>query len=337
MAVTIRDIAERVGVAPSTVSRALTGKGRVSSAMRDRIRRVAEELGYHPNTNARALATNTTGTIGVVIHKRHLPLDRSFYGVILEPIEAEVSQQGYHVMFSSLRDHSLPRCVQERRVDGLIFVGTDIGPDLARPLREEIPIVMVDNHIPGLDSVVGDNVGGALLATQHLIMHGHRRIAFVAETLADPSFRARFDGYRQALEECGLWRDGQLVVEGGRRRDSDRVAVEKLLQGGALPTAVFAANDFMAAGAVMAFTKAGLRVPHDVAVVGFDDGDLATVVHPPLTTVRVPRARMGEVAAHRLMDLIGAPPAPPVLTVLPTTLTIRESCGCAGSLSSPRA
>ena len=334
MAVTIHDIARRLGVAPSTVSRALTGKGRISPATRDRILRVARELGYQPNMNARGLATNCTGTVGVVIHERHRPVERSFYGVILEVIEAEMNQRGYHVIFSCLRDGNLPRCVRERRVDGLVFLGTDFSEELVRPVRGQVPVVLVDNHIPGVDSVVGDNVGGARMATAHLLDHGHRRVAFVVETLADPSFRARFEGYCQVLDEQREGVDERVVVEGGRRRDCDRIAMRKFLTRNPLPTAVVAANDYIAVGAVVALAKAGIKVPQEVAVVGFDDGDLATVVQPPLTTVHVPRASMGEVAANRLLKLLQDQTVPPVLTVLPTTLTVRESCGCRGPTSS---
>lgn len=332
MRVTIHDIARIVGVAPSTVSRALSGKGRISPTTRERIRKVAEELGYQPNMLARGLATRSTCAIGVVIHERHLPLDeRSFYGVILETIEAEVSKHGYHVVFSTLRNQSLPRCIKERRVDGVIFLGTDINEELIRPISEELPVVLVDHCLPGLTSIVSDNVGGAYLATEHLFSHGHREIAFVAETLEDPSFRARFEGYRQALERYGLRVKKELVVEGGRRSDSDQIAMKKLLRKRKLPTAIFAANDFMAAGAIKALTKAGLSVPDDVAVVGFDDGALATLVHPPLTSVRVPRVEMGKTAASCIIKLLASPSETSQVIVLSTPLTIRESCGCKGT------
>lgn len=332
MRITIRDIAKLLGVSPSTVSRALSGKGRISPVLRERIRKVAEELGYQPNILARGLATRSTCAVGVVIHERHLPLDeRSFYGVILEAIETEVSKHGYHVVFSTLRDQALPRCVTERRIDGVIFLGTDIKEELVRPISVELPTVLVDHKLPGITSVVGDNVGGARLATIHLLSHGHREIAFVAETLDDPSFRARFEGYRRALEEHGLKVRKELVVEGGRRKDSDRIAMQKLLRKRKLPTAIFAANDFMAAGAITVLTKAGFRIPGDIAVVGFDDGALATLVHPPLTSVHVPRVEMGRVAAACLLRLLASPKEPFQTIILPTTLTIRESCGCKGT------
>lgn len=328
MGVTIRDIARLIGVSPSTVSRALSGKGRISEATRERIRKLTEELGYRPNALARALAMRSTFAVGVLIHERHLPLDeRSFYGAILEAIESEVAQHGYHVVFATLRDHAIPRCIQEGRVDGVVFLGTDIRPDFVKEIKAKVPVVLVDYHLPGVVSVVGDNVGGGKIATQHLLEHGHTRIAFVAETLADPSFRERFEGYRLALKERGLCVRKSWVIEGGRRPDSDVIAMAKFLGLSKLPTAIFAANDFMAVGAIRALLQAGLKVPEDVAVVGFDDGALATVVQPPLTTVRVPRVEMGKVAAQNLLTLLRGAQAPR-LSVLSTSLTIRASCGC---------
>lgn len=329
MAVTIHDIARLVGVSASTVSRALSGKGRVSQTTRERILKIAEELGYQPNVLARALATRSTYAVGVVIHERHLPLDeRSFYGIILETVEAEVTQHGYHVVFSTLRNRVLPRCIRERRVDGVIFLGTDIQHELVKAVQEELPVVLVDYHLPDVVSVVGDNVGGGKLATLHLLQHGHTRIAFVAETLSDQSFRERYRGYREALREHGIPERKEWVIEGGRRPDSDRIAMEKFLRLRTLPTAIVAANDFMAAGAIQVLTQAGFNVPEDVAVVGFDDGALATVTRPPLTSVRVPRAEMGKTAAHYLLALFQGASDVPTLSILPTTLTIRASCGC---------
>jgi len=308
------------------VSRALSGKGRIGEATRERIRSVADELGYRPNVVAHSLATNRTRSVGVVIHERHRPFEGSFYNIVLEMVEAELDRAGYQMVFSCLRRAALPRCVTERRVDALVCLGTDFSDDLVRRLRSRMPVVLADNSIPGVDSVLGDNVGGARRAAEHLMQHGHTRVGFIAETLSDPSFRARMEGYGQALEAQGL--SGGMVFEGGRRRDSDRVAMRRLLATNPVPTALVAANDFMAAGAITALVKTGYRVPQDVAVVSFDDGELATVVEPQLTSVRIDRAEMGALATRRVLELIAAPESPPLQYLLPTTLTIRASCGC---------
>jgi len=328
MAVTIRDVAKRAGVSPSTASRALNGKGRMRPETRARVLRAAKELGYRPNVHAKGLATRVTGCIGVVIAARHLPVERSFYGLVLEAMESTLAREGYHVVFSVLREQAPPKCAQEGRVDGLALLGTDIGPELVLSLREELPVVLVDNALPGVDSVLPDNEGGARAGVEHLIAHGHREIAFVAETLADPSFARRLSGYQAALAAHGLPYRDELVVEGGRRPGSWQLAMEKLFTLKRLPTAIFAANDPMAIGAMRTLQERGMAVPEDVAVVGFDDGDLAPHVSPPLTSVFVPRWEMGEVAARRLLELVRGEEPRARQVVLATELVVRRSCGC---------
>lgn len=297
---------------------------------RARVLRAAKELGYRPNVHAKGLATKVTGCIGVVIAARHLPVERSFYGLVLEAMESTLAREGYHVVFSVLREQSPPKCAQEGRVDGLALLGTDIGPELVLPLREELPVVLVDNALPGVDSVLPDSVGGARAAVEHLLAHGYREIAFIAETLADPSFSRRRDGYRQTLEAHGLPYREELVAEGGRRPESWRVAMAKLFDLPKLPEAIFAANDSMAIGAMRILQDRGIAVPGDVAVVGFDDGDLAPYVAPPLTSVFVPRWEMGEVAARRLLELVRGEEPRARQVVLATELVVRRSCGCGG-------
>ncbi|RLE28840.1 LacI family transcriptional regulator [Candidatus Acetothermia bacterium] len=328
MAVTIRDVAKRAGVSPSTASRALNGKGRMRPETRARILRAAQELGYRPNVHARGLATRVTGCVGVVIAARHLPVERSFYGLVLEAIESTLDEEGYHVVFSVLRDQSPPKCAQEGRVDGLTILGTDIGPELVLPLREELPVVLVDNAVPGVDSLLPDNESGARAAVEHLISHGHREIAFIAETLADPSVARRLAGYRAALEAYGIPFREELVAEGGRRPQSWRGAMERLFSLKKFPSAIFAANDSMAIGAMRVLQERGIPVPEGVAVVGFDDGDLAPYVTPPLTSVFVPRWELGEAAARRLLELIRGEEPRARQVVLATELVVRRSCGC---------
>lgn len=287
--------------------------------------RAAKELGYRPNVHAKGLATKRTECIGVAIDARHIPLEStSFYGPVLEAIEVTLAAEGYHTVFTVLRQHQPPRCALEGRVDGLVFLGTDIGENIVTPVKE-IPVVLVDNHLPGFDGVVGDNLGGARLAVEHLIEHGHKRIAFVTETLRDLSFRERLEGYRQALSANGVPFDERLVIEGERGPDDVKVAMRNFFSLSPLPTAIFAANDHMAVGAIYALKERGYRVPEDVAVVGFDDGDLAPHIDPPLTSVFVPRREMGKVAARRLLELIrGEEPWARVI-VLATELVRRRS------------
>lgn len=328
MRVTIHEIARRAGVSPSTVSRALNGKGRMRPETRERILRIARELNYRPNAHARGLATKKTHCIGVGISERHMPVKRSFYNVILSSLESTLASHGYHLVFSVLHNEEIPRCVSEGRVDGFIILGTDVQRSLVRTLVKRVPILLVDNHLPGVDAIAVDNTGGAYFAVEHLISHGHRRIAFMVETMGDPNFEERFLGYRKALEDHGISFDEQLLVEGRRERGFVRIAVRKFLEIKPLPTAIFAANDYTAAGAISLLREEGLRVPEDVAVVGFDDGEVAAYISPPLTTVFVPRGDMGRLAALRMVELLEGKEKRPRSIVLAPELVRRRSCGC---------
>jgi len=325
---TIKEIAKRAGVSPSTVSRTLRGKGRVSAETRKRIFRIAEELGYRPNVSARALVTGRTGTIGFLIHPRQSLDSGSFYGEILAGVEREIHASGFHTIFSTQVSENPPSMVKEQRVDGLIIAGCDVPQDLIWAVKERgIPLVLVDYHLDKVDSVFTDNVRGAYEAVTHLIQLGHKKIGFICEWFDDLSFAERFEGYKQALKEHGLPFDENLTAEGlPRVQDSGYLAMKKLLER-ALPSAVFAANDSAAAYAIQAIKEKGLKVPEDIAVVGFDDGPIAVHTEPPLTTMRVFREKMGVMAARRLLELIEDPEQPAVQIKLATKLVIRESCG----------
>ena len=329
--VTIREIAQRAGVSPSTVSRVLRGKGRVSQETRERVFQVAEELGYTPNVSARALVTGRTGTIGFLIHPRQSLAYGSFYGEILSGIEKELQAHSFHILFSSQISEIPPAMVQEQRVDGLIIAGCDVPEQMILSLKERgIPLVLVDYHVRGVDSVVTDNEGGAYDAVTHLIKLGHRKIAFVCEWFGDLSFAERFEGYKKALADNGIPFDEDLAAEGTpRTSESGYVAMKKVLER-ATPSAVFAANDATAIGAMKAIKEAGFRIPQDIAIVGFDASPLSPHTTPPLTTVEVFRYKMGVVAARRLIDLMEEPLQPWMLIQISTRLIVRQSCG-AGS------
>lgn len=325
--ITLKAIAERAGVSVATVSRALSGRGRVDEATREQIRRIAEELGYAPDMAARSLVLRRTENIGFLIHALQSLSPHTFYGEILTAVERELRRHRYHLHFATVEDETLPPLIKENRVDGLILAGCDLSPALIRSLKDRrIPLVLLDNHLPGIDSVFTDNVNGAFQATAHLIRLGHRRIAFIAETLDNLSFQERFEGYRQALEAHGLSFDPELVAEGERGFEGGFVAMNSLLNR-ARPTAVVVANDPTAASAMRAIRARGLRIPEDVAVVGFDDDPLALHTDPPLTTMRVFRSVMATLAVARLLDLIRNPEQPAIHIRIETQLIVRQSCG----------
>jgi len=328
MSPTISDVAARAGVSPSTVSRVLNGRPGISEETRLKVLEAAKELGYYPAMTGRGLALGRTENLGFITHHRHTLNPGSFYGGVLAGVDSEARAHGFHVLFSTNTSDRLPAMVKEQRVDGLILAGCDIPRDLIVALKaHEVPLVLVDNHLDKVDSVFTDNVGGAREAVTHLIRLGHKKIGFVCEWFGDLSFAERFEGYKLALQEHGLPYDEKLAADGlPREEGSGYVAMKKLLER-SIPSAVFAANDMTAAEAIRAIKETGLRVPEDIAVVGFDDGSLAPHTEPPLTTMRVFRERMGVMAAKRLLELIEDPDQPPVHTKLSTQLIVRGSCG----------
>ncbi len=330
MRVTIHDVAKRAGVSPATVSRVLNERAGIRAETRERVLQAARELGYIPDFSARALATKRTHTLGFLVHARHSLSSFSFYGQVLAAAEREARRHGYHVLFVTVEDQVPTPLLHPQQVDGLILAGCDIPSDYITRLKQSrFPFVLVDNHQPGVNSIVIDNEGGAYEAVSHLIRLGHRRIGFLCEWLGDLSFSERFAGYQRALREHGLPFDSRLVAEGKPRTPgSGAIAAQRLLaQVETPPTAVFVANDLTAIEAMRAFQDHGLSIPEDLAIVGFDNGELAPLVYPPLTTVRVSRKALGEQAVRRLVDMLAHPDTPPARMTVFTQLVVRASCG----------
>jgi len=334
MEVTLKDVAAQVGVAPSTVSRALNRKAGVSERTRSAILATAKRLGYIPNAAARGLARKRTESLGFLVNPQQLLRPDAFYLEILEGVEQVTQERGYQLVFSTENAKVL---LKAKRVDGLILAGCDLKQSTILLLkRRGIPLILVDNHLEfdQIDSVVIDNVSGAYTAVAHLAELGHRTIGFIAERLDDLNFSERFEGYRRALQAYGLPYDQALVASGpaelsGKPEDATlygQIAMQRLLKL-KLPTAVFAANDGAAAGALRAIRAAGLRVPEELAIVGFDDGFIARHTEPLLTTMRVHRREMGQVAARLLLERIAAPDQPVRQVKFSAQLIVRASSG----------
>ncbi len=328
MGVTIHDVAKKAGVSPATVSRVLNERPGIKAETREKVLKAARELGYIPDFSARSLATKRTRILGFLVHVRHSLTSHSFYGQVLAAAEKEARKHDYHLLFSTVNGEAPLSLLQEQRVEGLILAGCDIPRSLILQLKHGgMPFVLVDNHVPGTNSVVIDNEGGAYEAVTHLIRLGHKDIGFLCEWMEDLSFAERFQGYKRALEDHGLPFRPELVAEGEPRKPgSGYIAARRLLEK-ARPTAVFVANDLTAVEAMRAFREAGMHIPKDIAVVGFDDGDLAPVAYPPLTTVRVFRDALGIQAVRRLLYMLEHPATPPLQIRIFTKLIIRESCG----------
>ncbi|MDZ7271407.1 MAG: LacI family transcriptional regulator [candidate division KSB1 bacterium] len=330
---TIKDVARHAGVAVSTVSLVINRKGKVSPATRARVLQAVAELNYHPHRSARGLVTRRSGNLGFILTKNRFSRAEPFYTRVFLGTEFEARGQDYYILLTTVeenfRGEEVPRFLLERDVDGVIFAGK-VPLRLIEYVRDEgLPIVLVDYFPPRgqYSAVLIDNVGGAQLAVSHLIHRGHRRIAFIGGDLEHPSIHDRLEGYRQALEQAGIQPDDALVVTDQPYTaisDGYEAARELLLRRQPF-TALFAANDAMAIGALRHFQEKGISVPDQVAIVGFDDVESATTVQPALTTVRVPKEELGAIAIRRMVELINHNDRAVSRTIVPTTLVLRES------------
>ncbi|HLO95496.1 MAG TPA: LacI family DNA-binding transcriptional regulator [Burkholderiaceae bacterium] len=305
--VTLGMVAQASGVSPSTVSRILNGTAVVSAEKKAAVDRAIAELGFVPNPIARGLAGGRTMSIGVITQF----IDSPFFGVAMRGIEETLSAAHYSALFVSGHwDVEVEqRCIDtlmSRRVDGMIILNGRVGDAALRQLAKQVPTVVTGRSIkaPNLYAMDYDHREGARLATQHLIARGHRDIAHIGGDLSHSDARERLAGYQAALEAAGIPFRPALVECGNYLEEGGRKAAERLLASPQHFTALFAANDQMAMGATLALHKAGLRVPQDISLVGFDDLDLATHMTPPLTTVHQASLELGRLTAQALLEML---------------------------------
>jgi LacI family transcriptional regulator len=323
------DVAREAGVSSMTVSRVINGRGAVSPATRQRVLEVIGRLGYRPSGIARGLATKRTGTLGLVVPDVANP----FFSDVARGVEHVAYAEGYNVFLCNTeedprRELAALESLEEKRVDGLVLCSSRLDEDELRAAVTWYPsVVLVNRRLDGarVQSVLVDDEAGGKLATQHLIRAGHRAIGLLAGPAVSHSGLQRGQGYRAAMSGAGLvpcpaWvRHCAPVVAGGG------AATRTLLADSPEVTALFCHNDLVAVGAVQACGELGLRVPGDVAVVGYDDIPLSALVTPPLTTCRVPRKELGAEAIRLLMDQIRCNSAEYDEVVLQPQLIVRES------------
>lgn len=334
---TSRDVAERAGVSRTVVSFVLNDRPHtgIPEVTRQRVLRAASDLGYRPNSAARSLVSGRTRTLGVVVNEtRTDAYGDAFLPELLRGIDRSAREVGFRIQLEYLADqrthnpYLLP--FHEGRVDGVLVCGPrSDDPSLTEVVDAGLPMMVIgDPGMVACPSVDVDNADAARAAVTHLIGHGYRRIGLITNLpLTFLSSRARMAGYRQALEDAGLAFSATWIVEGGLGDASGQRAMEQLLGQMPQPDAVFVASDQVALGALAALQVAGLRVPDDVALIGFDDLPVASLVRPSLSTIRVPAADLGRVASRRLLDLIEGQPLDGVRMLLPTALVLRHSCG----------
>jgi len=331
MATTISDVARRAGVSTATVSRVLSGIGQARPDTRARVLAAARDLGYRPSGVARSLKLRRTRTVGLIV----TDITNPFFPQLVRAVEDAARERDFAVLLCNAaedpeREAGYLEVLAGRRVDGIIVASAGLGARQAAWItRAPLPVVLVNAAAgPAAPTLLSDNVGGARLALDHLIALGHRSIGHVAGPAGNAAAPDRLAGARLALDAAGLGADRLAVAGGdGHVAGGTRATVELLA---AVPdlTAVFAYNDLSAIGAIRAIRAAGLRVPSDVSVVGFDDVDLAAYADPPLTTVAQDIASLGRRAVGRLFELIDGdvrPGAGSEPTVLPVRLVVRGS------------
>ena len=332
----LEDIAKKAGVSRSTVSRVINNDRYVSSDTRERVMRVIEQENFQPNPAARALVTRRTEIIGVVIPNTEniFFTDNSYFPMLLAGLGEATRLRDYAMLLwlgelTNKDEHWIRKISTSRQADGLVIASlTHDHPLFPRLLEMNAPFVMIDRPLQYEDRisyVTIDNIHSAETAVEHLALHGRRRIAHITGHVEISDGRDRLIGYQNALVKAGLPVDPNLIYYGKFTRTAGYHGMKYLLQH--KPDAVFAGGDTIAVGALQAITESGLRVPDDIAIIGFDDIDVARQSTPSLTTMRQPVQQKGAIAAQLLMDLIEGKLESPQHILLPTELVIRGSCG----------
>jgi DNA-binding LacI/PurR family transcriptional regulator len=333
MPVSLTDVAKAADVSIATASRVLTGSDHpVAEETRLRVLKVAEELGYQPNLVARSLRIDQTYTIGIIVENILSP----FIPPIVRGIQDRLESNGY---FSSIINAGWDpeveveaiQTLSKRRIDGIIFVESCIrSSDKVSELADR-PHVFVHRlfNSLSLNSIVPDEHYGARLATKHLAQLGHKRIAFINGPEGWNATINRMAGYQEELTARGIF-DPALVERGDWEVQSGYLAGKRLIALKDPPTAIFAGNDLMALGAIYGIQEAGLRVPGDIAVVGYDDREFSGFVRPAITTVRMPCEEMGRASAEALLRLIDGETEAIEPILIQGELVVRQSCGARG-------
>ena len=332
---TIKDIAEQSGVSLSTVSLVLNGNPRISTTTRDRVHKIMKRLGYQPNRMARALAWRHTRTLAVLMPQLKHGFADVYFGEIVSGIYDKACKLGYKILLEVARTDFVEskeylQLFDQKFVDGILFIGANskhrfLG-DFVDGTR---PLLMVNNYSKDFDLnyVVSNYRYGAWQAAQHLIKLGHRRIGFIGGGMHEIQTSLDvFESFQEVLAERKIGIDPNLIVDGWLTEEGGMKAAEELLRHDSQLTAIFAMNDKMALGAIKKLNELGLRVPEDVAVIGFDDIPQAAFSIPGLTTVHQPLYEIGKQSCERLIELIHGK-TERVQEVVPIYLVVRESCG----------
>ncbi|MBN1218684.1 MAG: LacI family DNA-binding transcriptional regulator [Anaerolineae bacterium] len=335
MAITLKDIARRVGKSVTTVSRALAGYDDVSQITREEVRRVAQELGYEPNITARQLQKRRTDTLALILPTFDPRFSDPFFSEFLAGVGNEAAREGFDLLVSThapgnKEDEAYLKYIRSRRVDGFVIVRTRRqDARIATLLENNYPFAVFgrtenSNDFPLVDV---DSEAGIGMVVNHLIELGHTRLAFIA---APPNLMLshyRLKGFINTLALHGLPVDPDLIIEGDLTQRAGREAGKHLLEIANPPTAIVASNDLMALGATATAQELGLVVGQDISITGFDDIPLAEHAHPPLTTINQPIYDIGTIVCQMLTKVIRGEALPTPQIILQPSLVVRRSSG----------
>ena len=330
---TIYDIADHADVSTATVSRVLNDESKVAPDTRSRVMKAAQALGYQPHASAQNLARQRTDTIAVVVPL----LANYFYMGVLRGIQQALASKAYDLLVYAPShpdevEEQVRRAAQRGRSDGFLLLSAPLQPGIVDCLNESSQaVVLVDTKHPNYESIYVDNRRGGYKATRHLLEAGYQRIAHITSDTPEPEPAAeRRRGYEEALGEQNHSRASSLIARGNQEpfafaKEGGYKAMKQLLQRDPPPDAVFAASDMQAIGALQAASEAGVRVPEDVALLGFDDIDVSA--HVGLSTLRQPLREYGELAVEKLTARIQEPDRPVSSTVFDPEVVVRRTCG----------
>lgn len=327
---TIRDVAELAEVHPSTVSRVINSDSRISERTKNKVLLIIKKLGYTPNAIARGLKTKRTFTLGMLIPD----ITNPFFAEIARGVEDAANKNNFNVILCNTDDklkkeRTYLEILREKRVDGLILGTAHIRDQSILELeKKKFPYILISRNVERLNKncIIIDDLAGGMMATEYLIKLGHHRIAHISGPLKTRSGLNRLKGYQLALKKHKIEYNDELVGEGDFRINGGYQVMKRFLKLPDQPTAIFAANDLLALGAMQAIQKKNFYIPEDFSIIGFNDIELASFVYPSLTTIRQPILEMGNLAVKMLLKIIIDGEFNQGKIVLKPKLIIRESC-----------
>ncbi len=331
---TIKDVARLAQVSVSTVSLVINEKTSVSEKTKTKIQIAIKELNYYPRRIARGLASHTTGNIGFILTDDHFSLVEPFYTKIFLGTEFEARKHNYYILLTTVptkfdQKKSIPRFLLEKNVDAVIMAGRVPERLIEIIIEMELPVILVDyyNRRFKTAAVLIDNIEGAYQAVNHLIHSKHKKIGFIGGDLKHPSIADRYDGYKKALMDNNISLNKNFVVthELNTSIPTGYNAMHEILKKGDWPTAIFAANDAMAIGCMKRLKEEKIRIPEQVAIIGFDDIDADIQIEPHLSSIRVKKEEMGAIAAKQVVTMIKNKKHISEKILAPTDLIVRAS------------